>query len=978
MRGIDHAEDWGWANAPRKPGGGSNTVQTQSGPPAQVLANYSQVYGQGQNVAQQPYPTYNSSVIAGFQPQQIAGFNAVNQAANAGVPFLNSASNYTTNAADLLNPQNFGSTQQAYVDTGLAPYLSGAQGNITAGLGTSTAASGGLTGANFGNTIGNYYNPYAQSVIAPTQALFNEQNAQQLQQVRGNAAAQGAFGGDREAIAEAQTAQQQQLAEAPVLAQLQSTGYAQAVQNALAAAQQGQTTAGLQLQGAGQMAGLGNLQLQQQNAATGAAQANAWLNSQAGFGMGNLAGLAQNQGLAGANAEIAAGGLQQQQAQAELNAPYQAFLQAQGYPYQTTGWLEGLATGTGALSGTQGSTSYPSPSTASQVAGLGLAGAGILGETGAFGNSANNGSGWLSNLFGSGGDSGYVDSGTFAVGGRIPARAPGGSVPTAGLGGMGAPLAFDPSLPDAAGIPNVDVNIIPMQAGLGQNLLGSSTGSTSTTSGGGSNAGSQALGAVGDVAKVAGLVALLRNGGGIYVPRHLQRRDDGGGIGAGTTAPGLQAMFGGNPLGTTLYQQYQRMPTEKLHELAARAPTNPYIQRALQQRMMQPQSDPAMQAQPQQPVPGLGASPLSQTPAPMQSYPGGFAAGGGLDDDEPSMESWFGSNQPPAQAPDLVVHGQRPESSLVPTSDRRQAPSRPGLDTSFNPEPRTPAPPPRPGLDASLSPAAPDAAPASGDSGFAPEDQGTGDTAAPEHQQAGLGGTHGGGTNPWQTLLYAGLGIMGGSSPFAGVNIGKGALEGLQMAENQKLRQAQVEGNNLYRQALIPQRQQLADAATTRANAQAQNVQNTASYKQAYLSELARTHDQTAAHQAGMLAIAQQNSDLSARKLDILGQYNQWRMNHGNATAAEQQHWHEVLAQNKITDQDLRLYESFKDPTGKPVLTPQQASTQGAAVRSASTAPAARVSGVPYESNGVIAYKQPDGSFILPNGQRVPMATAGP
>lgn len=40
--------------------------------------------------------------------------------------------------------------------------------------------------------------------------------------------------------------------------------------------------------------------------------------------------------------------------------------------------------------------------------------------------------------------------------------------------------------------------------------------------------------------------------------------------------------------------------------------------------------------------------------------------------------------------------------------------------------------------------------------------------------------------NPWMSLLAAGLGIMGGTSPFAGVNIGQGGQQGLKMLQQQK------------------------------------------------------------------------------------------------------------------------------------------------------------------------------------------------
>ena len=110
--------------------------------------------------------------------------------------------------------------------------------------------------------------------------------------------------------------------------------------------------------------------------------------------MGNLGNEAQSTALTGASAQLQAGSLEQQLAQEQLNVPYQNFTQAQAYPFQTTGWLANIAEGIGGASGgsSSGTSTTPGPSTASQVAGLGLTGlsaygalssAGLLGGTAA-------------------------------------------------------------------------------------------------------------------------------------------------------------------------------------------------------------------------------------------------------------------------------------------------------------------------------------------------------------------------------------------------------------------------------------------------------------------------------------------------------------------------------------------------------------------------------------------------------------------
>jgi hypothetical protein len=732
MRGINHSDDWGWANVPRKGsgGGGQNTVVQQSGPPAQVLANYNQAYGQAQNVAQQPYPTYNGSLIAGFTPQQVAGFNNINTAVNAPQPFLNAASQAATNSTSLLNPQNFASTQSAYMNPAIA----------------------GFSPQNFGSTVGQYYSPYANSVIAPTQALFNEQNAQQLNQVRGNAGAQGAFGGDREAVAEAQTAQQQQLAEAPTLANLQTQGYQNAVQNALSSA---------------------NLQQQGYNAATGAAQGNAWLQSQGAFSLGNLGQEAQSLGLQGANAQIGAGGMQQQLAQQELSLPYQQWQAAQGYPYQITNWLSGLATGLGGASGQQGSTTYPGASPLSQVAGLGLSGAGLIGSTGGFG--AN---GWLT---GANGLFGGAGAGTAAV--------------------------------DAAAL------------------------------------GSSAIAAEGIPAAAAAIGAFgVRRGGRVPDGIRIPRRDDGGAVN-----PAQSAMFGGNPALSNMFSMYSRMPTEKLQELASRMPQNQFVTRALRSRQMAPQNDPGL-------APQAGLAPPQ-----MQASPGGFADGGEVgDDDDGALVSYDDLNRPLASYSGLG----RDDTPLLAGMTKSALPDnstvdpKPALGADAGPMPDVGAPPVA-GFSVPSAPPMP--TPQGRDTGepmlASTQAEPLGEEALPsEHQTAGLAPSHKDFmASPWGTLLAAGLGILGGNSPQAGVNIGRGGLQGLQFAENARMRELQAENNALYRQGMVGLR--------------GQSIANTNNYRTSRLGQIdqaAQQRQQVADRAAEYRAKGMENNQANAQaRLEI-------------------------------------------------------------------------------------------------------------
>ncbi len=190
------------------------------------------------------------------------------------------------------------------------------------------------------DAIQGYQNPYTKSVIDATQANFNESNGQQQQQVKGNLALSGALGGSRQAVAQAETARQQQLAQAPVIAGLNQQNYTQA----LAAAQADRTA---QQYGAGAYAGIGSG--------------------------------AQTAALQGAGAQLGAGTQEQQTQQAALDAQYKQYLQQQAFPYQQAQFFSqyGLPAALAQGSTTNGTQTAPGPSLFGQIAGLGIAGAGV-------------------------------------------------------------------------------------------------------------------------------------------------------------------------------------------------------------------------------------------------------------------------------------------------------------------------------------------------------------------------------------------------------------------------------------------------------------------------------------------------------------------------------------------------------------------------------------------------------------------------
>jgi len=193
--------------------------------------------------------------------------------------------------------------------------------------------------------VNQYLSPYLNDVVGSAVANINQTNAQQQQQVLGNAIQRGAFGGDRAGIAQAELARQQGLAGNATIANLLNTGYGQA---------------------------LGEFNQQQQQDLARQLQGGA-LNLQAAQTLGNL-GLAGQQGaLQQAQAQYGAGATQQQQQQAGLSTAYQQYLNQYQSPFNQLSWLTGLASGAGTGLGgvTTGTPASPSLAT-SLTSGLGL------------------------------------------------------------------------------------------------------------------------------------------------------------------------------------------------------------------------------------------------------------------------------------------------------------------------------------------------------------------------------------------------------------------------------------------------------------------------------------------------------------------------------------------------------------------------------------------------------------------------------
>jgi hypothetical protein len=288
----------------------SQTV-TQTSIPDYAKPYVEKMLGKAEALGNAPYQSYGGERIAGFTPMQQQAFQ---------------------------NVQGMQPAQQL----GLGTRMAGA-----AGLGALQA------GQNYQNMATNpyaqqaYMSPYIQNALAPQLEEARRQSAITGQQNQAQAVQQGAFGGSRSAIVEAERQRN--------LGTLQNQIYGTGMQNAFQQAQQAQqfgSTLGLQ-------------GLNQANAA--AAQ------------LGQLGQTQFGQQKDIVNALSAAGAQQQGLEQQRLQQQYQDFLNQRGYQQQQLGWMSDMLRGLPLAQQTQSMYQAP-PSMASQIGGLGLAAYGMFGN----------------------------------------------------------------------------------------------------------------------------------------------------------------------------------------------------------------------------------------------------------------------------------------------------------------------------------------------------------------------------------------------------------------------------------------------------------------------------------------------------------------------------------------------------------------------------------------------------------------------
>lgn len=198
------------------------TVQSNKLDPAQMQL-FMQNYGQAQDVANTPYQGYDPNArVAAFTPETLAAQGSLTNFGNGntGQPTLNTAINTASGVAGY-NPGSLATTD-------LSPYM----------------------------------NPYQGDVIDQTLAELGRARDAGIMSNGQRATQENAFGGDRQAVLDSLTNKDYLNTAASTLANLNSQNFTNAQNAATGDLNRNLSTAGLNLSGAGALAGMSDQQIQ--------------------------------------------------------------------------------------------------------------------------------------------------------------------------------------------------------------------------------------------------------------------------------------------------------------------------------------------------------------------------------------------------------------------------------------------------------------------------------------------------------------------------------------------------------------------------------------------------------------------------------------------------------------------------------------------------------------------------------------------
>jgi hypothetical protein len=283
------------------------------------------------DLSQRPYTQYTGQQVADVPADTQAAYQAVRTMQGQGDPayaasqgaytgLLGSAAPVTADATNARTNTLYGQFAQ-----GVAAPTAGLLANY---IGAAAPATAGQVGANAMSLM----NPYTQSVIDPTLAAGEQARQIARQQIAGNAANAGAFGGSRQGVAEGVADAQTALGTQQQIGNMLTGGWNAALQPAYNLASLGSQ------QGLTAATGLGNLlssgfgNAQQLAGNMGAQNLSAGLT--AAQNLPTVATAQQAYDQKGAGMLQAIGGAQQAQNQNVLNANMGDFYAAQNWPVQ--------------------------------------------------------------------------------------------------------------------------------------------------------------------------------------------------------------------------------------------------------------------------------------------------------------------------------------------------------------------------------------------------------------------------------------------------------------------------------------------------------------------------------------------------------------------------------------------------------------------------------------------------------------------
>lgn len=302
-------------------GGGSQESEswgTQLPPWAQA-AHQQLIKKAGTEAYGAEYPVYGSERIAGFTPEEQAGFGARQEMFEGGDPLTDFATSELTAPGYEGRGFDFGTFNQGDPER-----------------------------------IQSYMSPYMQNVVDSEKQTAMDEYARQQNQSNAQRVASGARGGYREAVQQAIGGAQQ----GRVLADIQGRGSQRAFENAQ---QQFERDRGAAIQAA-RMGDASALEAARHRMAR-SAQAS------------QLASQGQARAIQRTEELEMGGERQRAMEQAKQDLHYEDFMRQQNYNKSQYGWMAGILQGV--PTGMQGYTRSPGPSIASQAMGLGIGAAGL-------------------------------------------------------------------------------------------------------------------------------------------------------------------------------------------------------------------------------------------------------------------------------------------------------------------------------------------------------------------------------------------------------------------------------------------------------------------------------------------------------------------------------------------------------------------------------------------------------------------------